>query len=70
MKNIEKRLLKIENQILNKKHHGVFIIIVEDGIYKIQNENISFKSENDMVKYIFKNYNCDKYIFITLDFNK
>lgn len=68
MDSIEKRLLKIEKKLLKPKHHGVFIIIVEDGAYKIKNEKISFKTENDMYKYIFENYSCDKYVFIKLDF--
>ena len=34
---LEKRISKIERKVLEKKHHGVFIIIKENDLYIINN---------------------------------
>ena len=74
MNNIDKRLKKIET-LLNKRfnHHGVFIVLIENGFYKIMNKEIEiqlFNSKNELEKYIYEKYDCEKYVFITFDTSK
>ena len=69
MNTLEKRLSKLESIVLNKKHHGVFIILKINNQYVINNYEDKGKKFNDFKEletYILNNYDSDKYIFITI----
>ena len=74
MNNIDKRLKKIETWLTKRfNHHGVFIVLIDKGCYKILNKEIEiqlFNSKNEMEKYIYDKYDCEKYVFITFDTSK
>lgn len=71
MNSLERRLRKVENVLKNKhNHHGAFIIFINNGIYNIKNREVKeqcFNSMNELESYIFNNYECEKYVFITFD---
>lgn len=74
MNNIERRLKNIET-ILQKKfnHHGAFVIMVENGKYKILNKEVKkqiFNSKKELEDYIYEKYDCEKYVFIIIDTSK
>ena len=71
MNSIEKRLKNIEKKVNNiYNYHGAFIILINNGVYEIQNKDIKekvFNSKIELENYIYNTFNCEKYIFITFD---
>lgn len=67
MNTLERRLSRIESKVLEKKHHGVFIIIKNKDLYIINNceeKGKVFDNIINLQEYIINKYNSDKYIFI------
>ncbi len=70
MSRLEQRIKKLENQVFEKKHHGTFIIFIDNGIYTIiskEDKNKSFNNLIELKKYVYEKYNSDNYIFFTFD---
>ena len=70
---LEKRIRNIEQKVLEKKHHGVFVILIENSNYIILNKEekeIVFPSMDELENYVCKKYNSDKYIFISFNTEK
>lgn len=74
MKNYNKRLAKIENIIKTKcNHHGLFLYKTTSDAVELLNKEVDIKhfiNEKELLKFIYANYNCEKYVFIKFDIEK
>ena len=71
MSSLEKRVKKMESILKQKyNHHGAFFILINNGIYRIENQEDKpkiFKSMKELETYVYNKYECQKYVFITFD---
>lgn len=72
MRSLKERINRIEKQVYSKyNHYGLFVVIIKDGIHKTNNinEDITFKTMQELEEYILNNYKCEQYNFITINFD-
>lgn len=74
MISLDRRLKKLEKVIKSRyTHHGAFLVFIENDICTISNEEKEigncFNSIEELEDYICNKYECEKYVFLTFDYD-